>query len=41
MKSPQKLVKIMELRAKGMSMEGIGKEMGMTRQTVSSHLRTP
>ena len=41
MKSPSKIVKIIELRAKGLSMEDIGKEMGMTRQTVSAYLRTP
>ena len=41
MKSPDKLVKIMELRAKGCSMEDIGREMGVTRQTVSAYLRTP
>ncbi len=41
MKNPEKIVKVIELRAKGLSMEDIGKELGITRQTVSTYLRTP
>lgn len=36
-----KIVKVLELRAMGKSMEEIGREMGITRQTVSTYLRTP
>lgn len=41
MKSTEKIVKIIELRAKGLNMEDIGKELGITRQTVSTYLHTP
>lgn len=36
-----KLAKIIELRTKGCSMDDIGQQMDMTRQTVSAYLRTP
>ena len=40
-KDTNKILKVMQLRASGRSMEEIGAEMGMTRQTVSAYLRTP
>lgn len=40
-KNKEKLLHIMQLRAMGKSMEEISKEVGVTRQTVSSYLRTP
>ncbi len=41
MKDVTKLKAIMEMRAQGKSMEDIGRELDMTRQTVSAYLRTP
>ena len=41
MKTSDKILKSIELRAQGKSMEAIGAELGVTRQTVSAYLRSP